>query len=344
MPSINWREVADNWFGACCCSFGGISEKLVARYANSYSCGKESCLLDATSVILCKDNLVGFEFLDRYKDQNFESEPSGAEDNSVDEDKQNAGGNDTRFVGPAVEKEKICDLSAKLNSLHIEKESSIDSSGYEIIEKEITASSLVGALPVSYFSENVVSASECYADNRIHVLHDEEVYMPDTVSYISENDASASGCCADRIHVLNHNKEVCMPYTFRISDEQKLTEASEVLENTKSFLNGFLGNIFMARSYNLSKDVEWIKFECPQCSSLLGAYPCADSYAPLDGGVRLFKCCISTCLPVSESGDIFRYAHKCLLSALTLRLNFVDDTRGRFCFLVFAAFIIKNGT
>ncbi|URE26805.1 hypothetical protein MUK42_15562 [Musa troglodytarum] len=28
MPSVNWREVADNWFGACCCSFGGISEKI----------------------------------------------------------------------------------------------------------------------------------------------------------------------------------------------------------------------------------------------------------------------------------------------------------------------------
>ncbi|KAL1074155.1 hypothetical protein V6Z11_D11G270200 [Gossypium hirsutum] len=29
MPSSDWREVADNWFGGCCCSFGGISEKLV---------------------------------------------------------------------------------------------------------------------------------------------------------------------------------------------------------------------------------------------------------------------------------------------------------------------------
>nr|POF27404.1 hypothetical protein CFP56_14518 [Quercus suber] len=29
MPSVNWREAADNWFGNCCCSFGGVSEKLV---------------------------------------------------------------------------------------------------------------------------------------------------------------------------------------------------------------------------------------------------------------------------------------------------------------------------
>lgn len=274
MPSINWREVADNWFGACCCSFGGISEKLVARYANSYSCGEESCLLDATSVILCKDDLVGFEFPDRDGDQNYESEPDCTEDDCINEDMQDAGGNHGRCVCPTVKKEKMSDLSGKLNSLHIQKEPFVDSPGYKIIEKEITVPSLVGTVPVSYFSENV---------------------------------ASAPGCCADnRIHVLNHDKEVCMPDTSEISKEQKVTKASEVLANKKSFLNGFLGNIFMARSYNLSKDVEWIKFACPQCSSLLGAYPCADGYAPLDGGVRLFKCYISTCLPVCESGDLFR--------------------------------------
>ena len=308
MPSINWREVADNWFGACCCSFGGISEKLVARYANSYSCGEESCLLDATSVILCKDDLVGFEFPDRDGDQNYESEPDCTEDDCINEDMQDAGGNHGRCVCPTVKKEKMSDLSGKLNSLHIQKEPFVDSPGYKIIEKEITVPSLVGTVPVSYFSENVASAPGCCADNRIHVLnHDKEVCTPDTVSYFSENVPSAPGCCADnRIHVLNHDKEVCMPDTSEISKEQKVTKASEVLANKKSFLNGFLGNIFMARSYNLSKDVEWIKFACPQCSSLLGAYPCADGYAPLDGGVRLFKCYISTCLPVCESGDLFR--------------------------------------
>ncbi|CAK8570254.1 unnamed protein product [Lathyrus sativus] len=40
IPSANWREVADNWFGACCCSFEGISEKLVTRYVNSHTCAQ----------------------------------------------------------------------------------------------------------------------------------------------------------------------------------------------------------------------------------------------------------------------------------------------------------------
>ncbi|PPD76448.1 hypothetical protein GOBAR_DD26626 [Gossypium barbadense] len=57
-PSIDWQEVADNWFGGCCCSFRGISEKLVTRFANSYRCAKGVCLLNFTTVLLCKDVLV----------------------------------------------------------------------------------------------------------------------------------------------------------------------------------------------------------------------------------------------------------------------------------------------
>ncbi|KAI7737307.1 hypothetical protein M8C21_031405 [Ambrosia artemisiifolia] len=65
MPSVNWREAADNWFGTCCCSFGGASEKLVAQYANSYTCTPGVCLLDATSVVLCKDDFIGYNFPNR---------------------------------------------------------------------------------------------------------------------------------------------------------------------------------------------------------------------------------------------------------------------------------------
>lgn len=57
LPSVNWTDVADNWFGTCCCSFGGISEKLVAKYVKSYRCAEGTCLLTAASVILCKDDI-----------------------------------------------------------------------------------------------------------------------------------------------------------------------------------------------------------------------------------------------------------------------------------------------
>ncbi|CAK8564480.1 unnamed protein product [Lathyrus sativus] len=62
MSSANWMEVADNWFGACCCSFGGISEKLVTRYVNSHTCAQGMRLLSSTSVTFSKDDLVESDF------------------------------------------------------------------------------------------------------------------------------------------------------------------------------------------------------------------------------------------------------------------------------------------
>ncbi|KAI3767965.1 hypothetical protein L2E82_18394 [Cichorium intybus] len=64
MPSVNWREAADNWFGTCCCSFGGVSEKLVTKYANSYTCSFGMCLMDATSAVISKDDFIGHKFPD----------------------------------------------------------------------------------------------------------------------------------------------------------------------------------------------------------------------------------------------------------------------------------------
>lgn len=72
-PSVNWREAADNWFGTCCCSFGGVSEKLVAKYANSYTCSSGLCLMDATSVVLCKDDFIGYKFPDQVEKREHES-------------------------------------------------------------------------------------------------------------------------------------------------------------------------------------------------------------------------------------------------------------------------------
>ncbi|KAL2905520.1 Serine-aspartate repeat-containing protein D, partial [Bienertia sinuspersici] len=64
LPSVNWTDVADNWFGTCCCSFGGISDKLVAKYVKSYRCVEGTCLLTLASVILYKDDVVGFKSLE----------------------------------------------------------------------------------------------------------------------------------------------------------------------------------------------------------------------------------------------------------------------------------------
>ncbi|XP_074296088.1 uncharacterized protein LOC141623838 isoform X2 [Silene latifolia] len=63
LPSVNWTDVADNWFGSCCCSFGSISEKLVTKYVKLNKCTEGSCLLTSASIILFKDDVTGFQTL-----------------------------------------------------------------------------------------------------------------------------------------------------------------------------------------------------------------------------------------------------------------------------------------
>lgn len=44
------RESVDNWFGTFCCSFGGVSEKIIIKYINSYAYSSGMCLLTAATV------------------------------------------------------------------------------------------------------------------------------------------------------------------------------------------------------------------------------------------------------------------------------------------------------
>ncbi|CAA7032607.1 unnamed protein product [Microthlaspi erraticum] len=206
MPSINWRESADNWFGNCCCSFGRISEKMVANYTDSYTCSTGLCLLSATTVLLSKDDLIGIG------DQ-FESSVALSCD-LVGVDIHENGG------------ESVC---GKVDDLML-----------RCIDKEA---------------------------------------MPE--------------CC---VHDSDGATE-----SFQL--EQKLTL------DKKFLLDGFLEDVFMAKALNVSKNVEWIEFVCPECSSPLGAYPSgvgSNDKKPIDGGVRLFKCYVSTSSASGEASDVFR--------------------------------------
>ncbi|XP_020592625.1 uncharacterized protein LOC110033090 isoform X2 [Phalaenopsis equestris] len=58
VPSMNWQEVADNWFGGCC-SFGGVSEKLVSKYLETFDFKEGTCLLDRASAAVCEHDLEG---------------------------------------------------------------------------------------------------------------------------------------------------------------------------------------------------------------------------------------------------------------------------------------------
>ncbi|KAE8655069.1 putative Basic leucine-zipper 44 [Hibiscus syriacus] len=256
MPSIDWREVADNWFGTCCCSFGGISEKLVTRFANSYQCAKVVCLLNLTNVLLCKDDLVACKLYNGTDE--YQPGLGFASDSGLSEDMLSS-------------QERTNDLCEKLSSIHL-KNNTVSTSVL-VNKEEASGSEIFSALPVSVFSKT---------------------------------ETSVPGCCVHAAdHIKNHldeGSQTNVPETCPVEQN-----TSKLLANQKLFLNGFLGNVFMAKSYNLSMDIDWVEFVCPNCLSLLGACPFDNGATPIDGAVRFFKCYISTCSSAGGgSGDLFR--------------------------------------
>ncbi|XP_031107214.1 uncharacterized protein LOC116011922 [Ipomoea triloba] len=217
MPSVDWRDVADNWFGTCCCSFGGVSEKLVMNYAKSYYCTAGLCLLSKTSVIISTDDLLECELPERNKLKKYDSDL------------------------------KSDDISYLNNSML----------GNENDQQK------------NVCCENI--CKEVQGTNKSHFVN----------------------CCT------------LDPCENLLGQHESVVDL-ELPVNQKIFLNGFLGDAFMARPSYLSKDIEWIEFFCPKCSCLLGAYPSHNDRVPLDGGVRLYKFYISTSLPANGAYDLFR--------------------------------------
>ncbi|KAL2552841.1 Ubiquitin-conjugating enzyme E2C-binding protein [Forsythia ovata] len=275
MPSVNWREVADNWFGTCCCSFGGVSEKLVTRYAESYTCAPGVVLLSATSILLCKDDLLGCEFPDVMARQNYDSGLNSTSDSCLSR---------SALEDEGREGQTVCSENHEKGT----NGSHTDVNNLCAGENNLAANQESEGLKLG-------AAADCLSCT-FHTLHTET------------NKGSINKICTDsEIHIGNCDSQCCsLDRSETSSEEQTFGTNVELLENQKVFLNGHLGSGFMERSSSLSQDIQWIEFSCPQCSCFIGAYPCFKDNVPLDGGVRLFKCYISTCLPVSGSNDIFR--------------------------------------
>ncbi|KAL3844723.1 hypothetical protein ACJIZ3_002126 [Penstemon smallii] len=271
MPSVNWRESADNWFGNCCCSFGGLSEELVAKYAKSYACAPGVCLLNTTSVLLCINDILGCELPDVKTRQKFESE----------------------LNSPS----KRC----------------LSKVSHEVCEQVQVGccGNHDGRVPDIIIKSSIAEPN--IADN-LESETSKEVVKADNLSYtfpafkIEEN----KGLMNEISQIVDCDSRCCTPDVLGTSSMVQMNRTKdEHLENQKIFLDGFLGNGFMVRSSGLSKDIRWTEFLCPQCSCLIGTYPCVEDNVSLDGGVRLFKCYISSCIPSNGTNDAFRAHPQC---------------------------------
>lgn len=319
MPSVNWQEAADNWFGGCCCSFGGISEKLVSEYTNAYSCVEGTCLVDVASLIICKDDLEGYTFQqvsDGFSECSSKShlvtsdgftefvKEVGGENSQEDTCEYSEVGAESAshlVNGPSeckddhspcalpssadrgVESQEALCVSVEITN--VDQNQPSDYQGASSMEfMNLDLSSCTGNIekPYPYSSADAFpSAGEC------HCFVDKTQDMPNKNSMV---------LCS---------KKNSMP-----------------MEGQACLRNGSLGGGFLIKTSGLSADVEWVEFSCKECSSPVGSFPSLkDTKVPVDGGIRLFKCYVSTAVPTCGHNDIFRYAQVCSLQMQKLSAN-----------------------
>ncbi|KAL5697366.1 hypothetical protein ACHQM5_030781 [Ranunculus cassubicifolius] len=294
MPSADWREVADNWFGSCCCSFGGISEKLVKHYANSYLFSKSTCLLDASSVVVSNRDLaehVAPDIFNHIKESDVACDPVGKNIPLASVIASDCNGRQTLFS----------------------ENQSVSANDKSVNVSQIFESTTATVENLSCLSLQKEQLSACQEKERGNTVDIPLIISP-TPSDLSgsmpnEDDISSNGnhCCADKSNIISNHDIVGCSHDSSGAKDQEVTKSVEPLRNQNALLNISLGNGFMVRNPNLTKDVDWVELRCPLCSSTLGAYPSnRDVHAPADAGIRLFKCYTSTGLPVDGSDDIFR--------------------------------------
>ncbi|MQM20146.1 hypothetical protein Taro_053161 [Colocasia esculenta] len=272
IPSADWREVADNWFGTCCCSFGGASEKLVHEYIKGYNCSEGTCLLDGPSVIICKDDLDGYIF------QKCSGELVG---NSAMPDPMT----EREDYGSANASEGI-HMGCKSLGYLPQKDggSTGDHTERSLNERKIT-------VKADWRKMNSRSSDQLLGSSVNQVFSKESVH-----------------CCADETnglldHACGGPCDVSLEFSRMKSSIENL--ASQASHNFSH--NGSLGGGFLIKTSNLSNDVQWLEFLCRQCSSLLGSYPTVQGVNdPVDGGIRLFKCFVSTSMDPVGHHNIFR--------------------------------------
>ncbi|XP_006648283.1 uncharacterized protein LOC102720491 [Oryza brachyantha] len=284
MPSLNWEDVADNWFGGCCTSFGGASEKLVSQYINAYGRLEGTSLLNATSISIEKDYL----------------------------EKDLVSG----LVSPVPSNDYVA-LQEATSGVHVindhtmEKMEFNDSEEKTYHEKKIASSHVQSPVVPE---ENHDSNTEKDGDT----LWTDQSGITEVNSEESKNNSCVKDmdhptketdlllvdpcnfCCDGGNSRKSKDNPSNMP-SGNLEMQTKLNQRDYKL--TKSIA---LGCSFIVKASNLLNDIDWLELPCAHCSSPIGSYPSQCSHAPADGRVRLFKCYTSSDLHVRGPHDVFR--------------------------------------
>ncbi|KAJ8492388.1 hypothetical protein OPV22_014109 [Ensete ventricosum] len=294
MPSVNWREVADNWFGACCCSFGGISEKIVCQYINRYSCHEDGFSnhknkeLVACNVI--NDSVKGGsvqDFVEDNADGGVMPGSSSKGDLCMDLATEPSTRKNTDLLFcPVLKSSDICNNVQQRTDCGLKGSSNPIGSSLDEIQ----------STHANFLNLNLDNC--CGSSGK--PLPEPSDWFP--------SEAHCNICDHKSNNLVNYASGGSMLDVSIMPAKAQESMTSSGLSGSQKWLhNSSLGGGFIVRTLSLSNDIEWVGFSCKKCSSMIGCYPSFKSTnIPVDGGIRLFKCYISTSVPVGGPCDIFR--------------------------------------
>lgn len=288
MPSVDWEDVADNWFGGCCTSFGGAGEKLVSQFISAYGRLEGTSLLDATAITVETDHLeadlvsqVACSALSR----DFVAIKEAILDVSVEKD---------HTTGKI--KMNNSEEQAKITATHAQPPTILEE-GPSVSSSETNAVSP---------QTNQLVTSQMETDTDVYFEKSEnDLCVENKGKSKKEVDLSLGDlghcCCVNG----SNGKVEDNPSQMSLENEKK-QNMLEIKRDYKLTKTISLGSSFVVKASNLLNDFEWVELFCGRCSSPLGSYPSQCSLVPADGRVRLFKCYTSTEIPVTGPHDAFR--------------------------------------
>nr|CAB3445480.1 unnamed protein product [Digitaria exilis] len=276
MPSVNWEDVADNWFGGCCTSFGGAGEKLVSQFINAYGRLEGTSLLDTTAITIETDYLEAdlvAQLSCSAHSSDFVAIREAKSDISIGKDHA------TEKIKSSAQPQFI--LEARPNA------SSSETNGVALQTDQSGSCQMDVGIDVNFEK----SKNDC------------------CVEKIEESNKEVDLSLVDPCHCCHVNlySEKAEDNPLQMSSEnQKKQTMLETKRDYKLTKTISLGSSFIVKASKLLNDFDWIELLCGRCSSPLGSYPSQCSLVPSDGRVRLFKCYTSTELPVTGPHDVFR--------------------------------------
>ncbi|KAG8076723.1 hypothetical protein GUJ93_ZPchr0006g45172 [Zizania palustris] len=287
MPSLNWEDVADNWFGGCCTSFGGASEKLVSQYINAYDRLEGTSLLYAASISIEKD----------YLEMNFVSGlASSVPNNDVVELQLQEGASDIHEGKDHSTKKGF--NSSEEKSYHEKQIGSGHVQSLVIPEEGPCVSNTDKSGSTLWTDQSGMAVVNSEKSNNDSCFENIEKTTKETNLFIAD---PCNGCCDGG----NSGKSKDNPSNL-LSGNQEMQTTLDTQRDYKLTKIISLGSSFIVKASNILNDIDWLELLCAHCSSPIGSYPSQCSHAPADGRVRLFKCYISSDLHVRGPHDVFR--------------------------------------